>query len=390
MILSYVDGCAELRSSDMHRMFALLLLCLCSLQVIETGSNGIAAEYFSFHIDSKGEIENVVPLLIIGGGQAGYAAAIYAGRANMPVVLLTGGQPGGQLVGSSAVENIPGLDVLPGWKISERLHEQAHKFGAKIIYDTVAKVDFSKWPYEVYTDGGLHINALSVVIATGASARLLDVPGEKEYFGKGISTCAVCDALFYRDKDVFIVGGGDSAMEQAELLVPYARSITILVRTNELRSAPKIFSRVMCSPKISIVYNKRIIEVLGDEERLIGLRLQNVKTGEIVEMEAGGLFLAIGHNPNTQLFADYLQMNSQGYIHLGSRNQETSVRGIFAAGDVCDNLYRQAVVAAGEGAKAALDALKFLRDEVGITDYSARQLKLHHCICGESDMLQSD
>ncbi len=320
--------------------------------------------------------DNLVPLAIIGAGPAGYAAALYAGRAHMPALIIAGSEPGGQLMGSAKVENIPAVDAMPGYDIVEKLRIQAELFGARMLYDTVTDVDFFEWPFKIITEQGLKLNALTVIIATGASARLLGVSGEKTYFGRGVSTCAVCDAPLYRDADVAIVGGGDSAIEQAELLAAYARTVTLFVRSHHMRAAPHVRARLTTYDNISIVYNKHIIEICGNGQEITHVWLEDTQTKEQSLFPVQGLFLAIGHNPNAELFKRFLQLTSDGYIRL-IHHQETSIRGIFAAGDVCDQDYRQAIVAMGDGSKAALDALKFLREDIGVNEKTVRSFNLY-------------
>lgn len=329
---------------------------------------------------------NIVDVLIVGSGPAGYSAALYAARFNYHVVLLKGPNPGGLLTETSDVENWPGQKKVLGSQLINGMEEQVRALGVQIIQDSVETVDFSGWPLVVKTEQGLTINALSVIIATGGVPFMLGVDGEKEYWAKGVTACAKCDAPNFRDEEVVVVGGGDSAIEEAIQLVPYAKKITILVRKDRMKAATRMQDRLLQYPSISVRFNVEVKEVLGDENQLTGIVLWNNKERTLTEMPINGVFLAIGHQPNTQVFASALKVDEQGYITLtDGRSQKTSVPGVFAAGDVEDNYYRQAVVASGSGVRAAIDADAFLT-EIGLTPQMKSRLRPHLLTAKEEDV----
>ncbi len=313
--------------------------------------------------------ENLVPVVIIGGGPAGYTAGLYTGRAGIYTVLFGGELPGGQLTLTSGVENWPGVRNKFGGDIMNTLEQQVKEFGTTIVNESIEKVDFKSWPYSIETSSGKKIHALSVIIATGATPKMLGIEGENYYFKEafGVTTCAVCDCHFYKGKDVVVVGGGDSAVEEAMQLAPFAKSIKILVRKDKMRAAATVQEKLSEFENITVVYNKQPLKVLGDEDAMTGLEVKDTVTGEVSTMNVEGLFLAIGRNPNTSLFEDQLSLDRFGYIYLSDRSQATSVPGVFAAGDVEDPEYRQAVVSCGAGSKAGLDAVHWLRNN-GFTD----------------------
>lgn len=327
------------------------------------------------HIQIKRSFDkqNVIPIAIIGSGPAGLTAGMYGARAGIHTVVFTGDLPGGQLTLTGSVENWPGVRNSLGYEIVSNLEEQARDFGAILIEETIDYVDFSTWPFILYTSSGEKINALSVIIATGAAPRKLGVPGELEYWGKGVTSCAVCDCHLFKGKDVVVVGGGNAAIEEAMQLAPYAKNITILVRSDRMRAEFSMRQKLEEFHNIKVAYNKQVVKVIGDGEVMTGLEIKDSETGEVETMNVQGLFLAIGQNPNTNLFKDKLELSRFGYIILEGRSQETSVSGIFAAGDVADSEYRQAVVACGTGCMAALDAVKWLR-EIGLTERTANIL----------------
>lgn len=314
-------------------------------------------------IDMKKAVQkdNIVPILIIGSGCAGLSSAIYGARSNIHTVLLKGNTPGGQLTETSYVENWPGSKKELGSELIERLKTQAESFGAILVNDSATSIDGSQWPYQVTTEEGKKINALTIIMATGASPRKLGVAGEKEYWGKGVTTCAICDAPFHKGQDVVVVGGGDSAAEEATQLSPYAKSVTILVRKDAMRASAVMQDRLKEIPNITIQFNTEVKKILGDGQVVTGVELYDNTTGATLEKEVTGVFLAIGHDPNSKLVKSFLKTDEQGYIEVQGRTQLTSMPGIFAAGDVEDFIYRQAGVAAGSGIKAALDAGSFLQ-----------------------------
>ncbi len=326
--------------------------------------------------------ENVVPILIIGSGCAGLSSAIYGARSNIYTVLIQGNTPGGQLTETSYVENWPGSEKELGLQIIERLKKQAESFGAVVVSDSVISIDGSQWPYLVTTEEGKKINALTIIMATGSSPRKLGVVGEQEYWGKGVTTCAICDAPFHKGKDVVVVGGGDSAAEEAIQLSPYAKSVTILVRKDSMRASAVMQDRIEEIPNITVRYNTEVKKIIGDGNAVISVELYDNKTGETLQKEVTGVFLAIGHDPNSQLVKSFLKTDEHGYIEVQGRTQLTSMPGIFAAGDVEDYVYKQAGVAAGSGIKAALDAVSFLQS-YGFNKELSEQMEAHF-FTGES------
>jgi len=302
-----------------------------------------------------------VKVLIIGSGPAGYTAAIYAARAGLNPALYTGGQPGGQLTTTNDVENFPGYpDGINGPQMMVDLQKQAERFGTKINYGLVTSVDFSGYPHKVTVDEKDVIEAETVIIATGASAKYLGIPSEEKFANKGVSACAVCDGYFYRRKEVAVVGAGDSAAEEATYLAKLCTKVHLIVRRDEMRASKIMQSRVFNTPNIEIHWNTETEEILGDDTGVTGVRLVNNKTGEKKEISIQGFFLAIGHKPNTDIFKDYIEMDETGYIKVQPGSTRTNVEGVFAVGDAADKVYRQAVTAAGTGCMGALDAEKFL------------------------------
>jgi thioredoxin reductase (NADPH) len=300
-------------------------------------------------------------VLIIGSGPAGYTAAIYAARAGLKPILYTGGQPGGQLTTTNDVENFPGYpDGINGPQMMVDLQKQAERFGTKISYGLVTSVDFSSWPLKVTIDEKDEVIAESVIIATGATAKYLGLPSEEKFANKGVSACAVCDGYFYRGKEVAVVGAGDSAAEESTYLSKLVTKVHLIVRRDEMRASKIMQNRVKNTPNIEIHWNTETDEVLGDDSGVTGVRIKNSKTGEKKVLPIQGFFLAIGHKPNTDIFADYIEMDETGYIKVQPGTTKTNVEGVFAVGDAADKMYRQAITAAGTGCMGALDAEKFL------------------------------
>jgi thioredoxin reductase (NADPH) len=297
-------------------------------------------------------------VVIIGSGPAGLTAAVYTARASLSPLMIEGVEAGGQLMLTTEVENYPGfIDGIMGPELMERMRKQAGRFGTEFLTDNVTSVDFSAAPFEIRT-GDQVVQANSVIISTGASARMLGVPGEKELLGHGVSTCATCDGFFFRDQELLIVGGGDSAMEEAIFLTKFASKVTVVHRRDSLRASKIMQERAFNHPKIDFVWDSVLTEIFGNG-KVAGARIKNVRTGEESELAAGGVFVAIGHTPNSKLFEDQLEL-SAGYIVTKREGTETSVPGVFAAGDVVDFRYRQAITAAGMGCMAAIDAERYL------------------------------
>jgi thioredoxin reductase (NADPH) len=297
--------------------------------------------------------------LIIGSGPAGYTAAIYAARADLAPIMIAGREPGGQLMLTTDVENWPGEpDGVLGPDLMQKLKAQALRFGTEFVEDVVTEVDFSERPFKVKTEKEEYL-AETVIVSTGASAMWLDIPGEKKLQGKGVSACATCDGFFFRDKKVIIVGGGDSAMEEAIFLTKFATEVIVFVRRDELRASKIMQKRAMDNPKISFMWNTEAKELIG-EEKLEAVKIVNNKTGEESEIQADGFFVAIGHKPNTSIFEGKIDLDEKGYIKHASNSTKTNIEGVFAAGDVADSVYRQAVTAAGTGCMAALEAERYL------------------------------
>jgi len=305
---------------------------------------------------------DVVPVLIIGSGPAGLMSAVYTARANMPTVILEGSKPGGALMQTSYIENWPGFERILGSDVIERTRQQAQHFGAMFVHDIVERIDTSAWPFKVYTESGRTISALSIIITTGSLPLTLNIPGEQEYWGKGVTTCAVCDAPFHKDKDVVVIGGGDSAVEEAMQLSPYAKTVTILVRKDAMRAAASMQDHLLPLENIKIMFRTELREIRGDGNEVTEVLLENNVTGEKSTKQVSGVFLAIGHTPNTSFLKGNILLDAHGYIKLGCRSQETSLRGIFAAGDVADKRYMQASTAIGDGVKAALESVSFLQE----------------------------
>ena len=301
--------------------------------------------------------------MIIGSGPAGYTAAIYASRANLSPVLYEGIQPGGQLTTTTEIDNFPGYPQgITGTEMMEDLKKQAERFGTEVRYGVVTKVDFSKRPFSLEIDSQKQIEADSVIIATGATAKYLGLPSEEKFRGQGVSACATCDGFFYRKKDVAVVGGGDTACEEATYLASLCNKVYMIVRRDELRASKAMQERVMNTPNIEVLWNTNTKEILGDDFGVTGAALVNNKTGEETQIKIHGFFLAIGHHPNSEVFKEYIETNKEGYIITEGKSQKTNVPGVFAAGDVQDPTYRQAIAAAGSGCRAAMDAEKFLQE----------------------------
>lgn len=300
--------------------------------------------------------------LIIGAGPAGYTAAIYAARANLKPVLYTGLEPGGQLMTTTDVENYPGYpDAVTGPKMMEDFQKQAERVGAEVRFGTVTKVDFSGKTHKVWIDDEKEIEANAVIIATGAKAKWLGIESEQRLNGRGVSACAVCDGFFYRGKEVAIIGAGDTAAEEALYLSNLCPQVHMIVRSDKMRASKIMQHRVLTKENIRIYWNSETQEILG-QEKVVGVRIRNNKTNEVSDVKVEGFFVAIGHKPNSEVFKGWLNMDESGYIQTIPGTSKTNVAGVFAAGDVQDKVYRQAVTSAGSGCMAALDAERYLAE----------------------------
>jgi len=316
-----------------------------------------------------------VRCLIIGSGPAGWTAAIYAARALLKPVLIQGIQPGGQLTITTDVENYPGFaDVIQGPWLMEQMEAQARHVGTEVVNDIVLEADLSQRPFRLKTDSGQEWLAETLIIATGAQAKWLGLPSEQQFQGFGVSACATCDGFFYRNKEVIVVGGGNTAVEEALFLTSFASKVTVVHRKDEFRAEKILQERLLANPKIEVIWDHAIDEIVGESDPMgvTGARLKNVKTGETRDVKADGVFIAIGHAPSSELFKDQLETHAGGYLSVKPGTTATAVEGVYAAGDVTDDVYRQAVTAAGMGCMAALEAVRFLAEQ----DHAAQ----HHAI----------
>lgn len=305
--------------------------------------------------------ENHHKVVIIGSGPAGWTAAIYAGRANLSPLVLQGTQPGGQLTITTEVENFPGFpEGVMGPELMEKFQAQAERFGTKVVYDTVNEVDFSKRPFQVSTDDGCY-TADTLIIATGASAKWIGLEAEQRLMGHGVSSCATCDGAFFRNKEVIVVGGGDTAMEEANFLTRFCSKVVVVHRRDSLRASKIMQERALNNPKIEFIWDSAIEDIQGSKETGVSsVTLKNLKTGETREFPTQGVFVAIGHKPNTDIFQGKLDLHPNGYLKVTPGRVSTNIEGVFACGDVIDHHYRQAITAAGTGCMAAMDAEKYL------------------------------
>ncbi len=356
----------------------ILLISVIFLQGCELGSSS------SIDIANAYNKENIIPLVILGSGPAGLSAAIYGVWSNIKTLIIHGPTPGGLLTETTWVENWPGNKSILGPDIIKNLEDQVRSIGTKFkrstlgktdfLEDVVVSIDFSRWPYEIQTEQGRTINALAVILATGASPKMLSVPGEKEFWKNCVTTCAICDGGFFKDQEVVVVGGGDSAIEEAMQLARHAKLVTMFVRKDKFRASPTMQARLVEYPSIKIHFNTEVKKIVGDEMGVNGVEIYNNQTQEAKLFPTNGVFLAIGHTPNSSLVKGHLKMNEQGYVLVNGRTQTTSLEGVFAAGEVEDNLYRQAGVASGHGIQAALDAINFL-NAVGFNTSVAQKLE---------------
>ncbi|MBT4921768.1 MAG: thioredoxin-disulfide reductase [Rickettsiales bacterium] len=301
--------------------------------------------------------------LIIGSGPAGYTAAIYSARANLKPIIVAGMQPGGQLTITTDVENFPGFkDVIQGPWLMEQMEGQARSVGAEIIFDFITEVDFSERPFKAKDSSGNTYIADTIIISTGAEAKWLGMESEEFFKGYGVSGCATCDGFFFKDSDIFVVGGGNTAVEDALYLTNFAKTVTIIHRRDEFRAEKILQDRIFANPKIKIMWDSVLEEIIGDKDpkNVTSIKVKNIKTNEVSEHKTSGVFIAIGHKPNTSLFKDVIKMDDENYIITAPDSTATNIKGIFAAGDVQDKTYRQAVTAAGTGCMAALESEKSL------------------------------
>ena len=310
------------------------------------------------------ELESPLNVLILGSGPAGLTAAIYTARANLNPVLVYGREKGGQLMITSEVENYPGFPQgIKGPEMMDLFTEQANRFETRFLQGDVVEADLSSRPFSLILEDGKTLKTNSLIIATGASARWLGLDSEKKYNGRGVSACATCDGFFFRNQNVAVVGGGDTAMEEALYLANLCEKVTVIHRRDELRASKIMQERALKNPKIAFLWNSAVEDVLGDEQSMNGLSIKNLKNGELTEYPFDGMFVAIGHTPNTQLFEGQLDMDENGYLKVRSGSTFTSNEGVFACGDVQDHIYRQAVTAAGTGCMAAIDAERWLAEQ---------------------------
>lgn len=317
---------------------------------------------------------NIMPVAVIGSGPAGLMAAVYGARGGKDTYVLEGNKPGGLLMDTTEVANWPGEIMITGPKIIEKMRNQALHQGVNFVEDAVERIDTSSWPYAIHTENGDILHAMSIIIATGAAPKRLNIPGEDEYWGAGVTACAVCDAPFYKGLEVVVIGGGDSAVEEAIQLSSYASKITILVRKDRMRAAESMQERLKGYPSISIKYNVEPRKIVGDGTEVTGIELFNVQTHQHETFPTSGVFLAIGHNPNTSFLKGSIPLTEGGNVIVKGRTQETLIHGIFSAGDVEDHRYRQAGTSAGYGIAAGLDAVRFL-DDNGYNPAIAAQIK---------------
>jgi thioredoxin reductase (NADPH) len=306
-------------------------------------------------------------VIIIGSGPAGLTAALYSARANLSPIVFEGIQPGGQLTITTEVENFPGFPKgVLGPELMDLMREQAQHFGAQCLYKNITRVDLASRPFKLWSDNELFL-ADALIVATGASAKWLGIPSEKEFMGYGVSACATCDGFFFKSLEVVVVGGGDTAIEEATFLTKFASKVTIVHRRDQLRASKIMQEKAQKNPKIAFAWDSVIEEILGKEENgkksVTGVKLKNVRTGAVSVLKTDGVFMGIGHQPNTQLFGGQLEMDSVGYLVVKGRSTHTSVAGVFAAGDVADSVYRQAISAAGTGCMAAIDAERWLESQ---------------------------
>ncbi|MDR1375301.1 MAG: thioredoxin-disulfide reductase [Holosporaceae bacterium] len=303
----------------------------------------------------------MIDILIIGSGPAGCAAAIYAARAGRSAKIIVGGQPGGQLTTTSSIENYPGFpELISGQELMDKMRLQVENMGVSLEQDAIKSVDFSERPFVCLGESGISYESRAVIIATGASAKWLGISGEAQYRGAGVSSCATCDGFFFRNKDVAVVGGGNTAVEEAIYLTRFAKNVTLIHRRDQLRAEKIMQDRLLENSKVSVIWNSGVKGIVGDGTKVTELQLEDLLDHSETSKPIDGVFIAIGHKPATEIFKSKLDLNDEGYVLIKTNSTETSVAGVFAAGDVCDPIYRQAITSAGQGCMAALDANQFL------------------------------
>lgn len=350
-----------------------IILAIYLILVYATGTTfAIRPSAIKLEAEHLAKLDNVVPVVIIGSGPAGLAAGVYTKRAGIDTLVIEGKKPGGLLTETTYIENWPAEEKILGKDLMAKFKQQNQALGVQFLTDIVEQVNFNTWPYQIYTADGVTLNALSVIIATGAAPRLLGVPGEQQYWSHGVSSCAVCDAPFYKNKDVIVTGGGDSAVEQVLQLAPHVKSVTMLVRKDVLRACKNMQEKLAAIGNARVLFNSEIRQIYGDHGQVTGVELFNNQTNGSQSLPIDGVFLAIGHDPATKLFKEQLAMDQHGYLLLQAGSQATSVEGVFAAGEVVDHTYRQAGVAAGDGIKAALDCVSFLQSVGFNADFSQK------------------
>lgn len=315
-------------------------------------------------MSENNELRNKTKVLIMGSGPAGLTAALYAARANLEPIVIAGFEPGGQLTTTTDVENYPGFpEGIMGPELMDAMRKQAERFGANCVNGEITAVDLSKRPFKITTGKGDKIEAETFIISSGATAKMLGIDSEKQMLGYGVSTCATCDGFFFRDKELVVIGGGDTAMEEAVFLTKFASKVTVIHRRDELRASKIMQERAFKNEKVEFIWDSVVEEVIGNkEDGVTGVKIKNVKTDETWVKECQGMFVAIGHTPNTSLFRGQLEMDENGYLITKDKTAETNIPGVYAAGDVQDTRYKQAVTAAGTGCMAAIDAERFLEE----------------------------
>lgn len=352
------------------------VLFLFSGQCILSRNKDACAEIVShkkFNMDRAMSKDNVREIVVVGSGPAGLSAALYGARGGRDTLVIEGNKPGGLLTETTEVENWPGELSIMGPDLMIKMKEQVKRFGVEFLSDAVEKVDLTCWPFHIVTEGGQSIHALSLIVSTGANPRKLNILGEELYWGSGVTSCATCDAPFFKNEEVVVIGGGDSAVEEALQLAKYASHVTVLVRSNKMRAASRMQDRLKEYKNVSVQYNLLPKEIIGDGTKVIGIKLFDATTKKEFVKPTNGVFLATGHDPNTKLFEGQIALTKSGHVELDTRTQQTSMPGVFAAGDVADNRYRQAIVSAGDGVKAALDAISFLED-IGLSPDISQQM----------------